>query len=275
MSFKVKYANLGHPNRIWAVPAINGQIDRLRHLHSQIFDRFSPGDRLIYMGNYMGGVNGQALPTLNELLSFRRLLLSQPGIVPEDFVYLRGSQEDVWSKLLQLQFAPNPKEVIDWLIQHYHTEFDALLRAYNSSLKDVQRIAREGIMSMTKWSVWLKGQIRQHPGHEKFYTILKRAAFTENLHSNDNNILFVHAGFDPKLALVDQGDNFWWHSKGFNELSSPYTPFRQVIRGYDPDHKGIFAGHYTMSLDGNCGYGGMLVATLLSDIGDIIDTIEA
>lgn len=275
MSFKVKYANLGHPNRIWAIPAINGQVAPLRHLHSLLIERFSPGDRLIYMGNYMGGENAQALATLNELLTFRRHLLAQPGVIPDDFIYLRGSQEDVWSKLLQLQFAPNPKEVIDWLVKHYHTEFDSLLHAYNSSLKEVQRITREGIMSMTKWSVALKNQIRLHPGHEKFYTILKRAAFTENLQSNDNNILFVNAGFDPKLSLMDQGDSFWWHAKGFNDISNPYAPFRSVLRGHDPEHKGFHVGAATVTLDANCGYGGTLVATLLSDIGDIIDTIEA
>ena len=36
---------------------------------------------------------------------------------PIDIVYLRGQQEEMWHRMLQIQFAPNPKEVLPWMLQ--------------------------------------------------------------------------------------------------------------------------------------------------------------
>ena len=66
-----------------------------------------PGDRLVYTGNMIG--RGSAVrETMDELLSFRRALIAMPGMLADDVVYLRGAQEEMWQKLLQLQFAPIP-----------------------------------------------------------------------------------------------------------------------------------------------------------------------
>src|SRR3546814_14736289 len=71
--------------------------------------RLLPGDRLVYLGNMVG--HGTAtIATLDELLAFRRDFLCLPGVEPEDIVYLRGAQEEMWRKLLQIQFAPRSEE---------------------------------------------------------------------------------------------------------------------------------------------------------------------
>jgi serine/threonine protein phosphatase 1 len=51
-----------------------------------------PGDRIIYLGNY-SGYGPSPVKTLEELLTFRRMVLSIPGMLCKDIVYLRGAQE--------------------------------------------------------------------------------------------------------------------------------------------------------------------------------------
>ncbi len=265
MSFKNKFSNLGQPRKIWVMAAIHGAQARLVTLHKTLFGKIAPGDRLLYTGNYLSGQEALPIETLDEILYFRRTLLALPDMQTEDFVYLRGIQEELWSKLLQLQLTPSPRQVIDWMVRRY-PEMEAVLNGYGSSFDEAARVAREGVLSMTKWTSALKLSVRLHPGHEKFFSILHRAAFTENLTSNDNNLLFVHAGLDPQLPLVAQGDNFWWASKQFSQIQETYHPFKSVIRGFDPDHQGLRIGPATVSLDG----GDQLLCAEMSGQGDVL-----
>lgn len=274
MSFKNKFSNLGHPRRIWTISAIHGEVDKLYAIHDTLFDKCRPGDRIVYTGNYFGGRHGFPIATMDELLSFRRRLLAQPGMMADDFVYLRGLQEELWSKLLQIQFAPSARDVVEWMACRY-PEMDSMLQAYGSSLENASRVAREGVLPLTRWTGFMRDQIRRHAGHEKFFTVLRRAAFTEHGSSNDNNILFVHAGLNPGLSLTAQGDHFWWSAKGFNHMTSPYLPFRTVIRGHDPEKNGIHIGNVSISLDGGCGHGGELVLAELSGKGDVLGLLAA
>jgi hypothetical protein len=274
MSFAHKFTNLGHPNRIWTISAINGQLERLVEIHKAVFNKFVPGDRIVYTGNYLGGQSAQPLETLNELLYFRRTLLACDGTMANDFVYLRGIQEELWSKLLQLPFAPDAGGVIVWIAKH-HPEMDGLLSVYGSSLEEAARVAREGVMSLTRWTAFLKKHVRLRAGHEIFYAGLRRAAFTENGNSNDNNLLFVHAGIDPAASLTEQEDSFWWKGSDFNTLESPCYPFKSVVRGFDPAHGGVHIGIAAISLDGGCGYGGKLICARMSDTGDVQELIAA
>lgn len=273
MSFKNKFSNLGHPNKIWTVSAIHGELDQLAAIHQAVYGRFQPGDRLIYTGNYFGGGRAAPLRVMDELLYFRRALMAKPGVDADDIVYLRGRQEELWHRLQHLQFTPNASRAVEWALAQ-HPETGCILKAYGSSAAEIMRVAREGIMSLTRWSSALKSRIRSHPGHEKFFTVLRRAAFTENRHSNDNNLLFVHAGLNPARALTEQGDDFWWSAANFNAIES-YAPFRAVVRGHDPEHGGVRIGKAAISLDGGCGHGGKLVCAQLSDIGDVLEILAA
>lgn len=273
MSDTTRFSNLGNPNRIWTVSAIHGQLDCVTSLHRQIFDKFRPGDRLVYTGNYLCGAGGQPLQTLDEILHFRRALMARHCLDGEDLVYLRGVQEEMWTKLLQLQFAQSPREVVQWMMRKY-PEMDGLLQALGTSLEEASRTSREGILSLTRWSNALKLRLREHKGYEKFFTVLRRAAYTENKGSNDN-ILFVHAGFNPELPLESQGDQFWWGSRSFSAMQSAPAPFRTIIRGCDPQRGGLKLEHPVISLDGGCGYGGKLVCAEMGPSGRIIDLIAA
>ena len=265
-SDSAKFAQLGRPARIWAVSAIHADVDRLGRLHDHLAGQFSVGDRIVYLRNFVG--RGEAVhETIAEMLSFRRDLLAIPGVLAGDLVYLRGAQEEMWQKLLQLQFAPNPKDVLSWMLGQ---GVDSTLRAYGGNPETGMAAAREGAVQLTRWTNQLRGAMRDAPGHNNLFAVLRRAAFTE-----DGAVLFVSAGIDPSRPLPAQGDSFWWGSAGFADLSEPYFGCRKVIRGYDPANGGVTVGDVTATLDGGCGRGGKLTAAEIGADGQVIELIEA
>lgn len=276
MSLNLKFSSLGEAERIWTISAVNGQLERLVEIHKAIFDRFKAGDRIVYTGNYLGGENARPIETLDEILYFRRTLLALPGVMTDDCVYLRGIQEELFGKLLQIQFAPNASHVVEWMIRR-HPEMGSILTAYGSSLPEAGRVAREGVVSLTRWSAFLRRQMRERPGHEMFFSVLRRAAFTERASVNDNNhnLLFVHAGIDPQVSLAEQGDSFWWSGENFNTLETQNLPFKSIVRGFDPAHQGVHIGQSVISIDGGCGYGGKLVCAHMSGDGSVMELIAA
>lgn len=275
MTFSSKFSNLGAPEKIWVVSAIHGEKDRLVKLHKTIFDKFSPKDRLVYTGNYLCGKRADPIGTLDEILYFRRTLMAKNLIEPQQLIYLRGIQEELWNKILQLPFAQSAKDVLEWMIREY-PEMDALLKTYRTSLEDGLRIAREGVLSLTKWSAHLRASLRENPGHEAFFSTLHRAAFTEQAGaSGQGNLLFVHAGIDPERPLLSQGDRFWWGFKQFDQMAHPYAPFKSVVRGYDPTGKGVQIGPVTISLDGTTPYGRQLICAEMSGKGDVLEVFAA
>lgn len=238
-------------------------------LHDALLERMRPGDRVVYLGNY-GGYSPDTIRTLDEVLTFRRIMLSIPGVMAGDLVYLRGTQEEMWEKLLQLQFAPDPVSALLWMLGN---GLAPTLQAYGLCPHEAVTAAREGIMSLTKWSARVRECMRRHAGHEIFLTQLRRAAFT--LEQAERPLLFVHAGIDPARPLNDQGDSFWWSGSAFNAINIPYTPFHKVIRGFDPRHGGLNLNCVTATIDGGCGFGGSLVCAGFDRSGQIFSLMEA
>ena len=75
-----------------------------------------PGDRLVYLGNFLGrGPQKCARPSTSCWLSAAGCSRGRCSFA-YDVAYLRGGQEEMWQKLLQLQFAPNPREVLGWML---------------------------------------------------------------------------------------------------------------------------------------------------------------
>ena len=93
---------------------MHGEARRLARLHDLVGARFRDGDRVVYLGNVTG--HGDAVvAALDEVLDFRRRVTGRRGGFACDVVVLRGAQEEMWQKLLQLQFAANPDEVLRWM----------------------------------------------------------------------------------------------------------------------------------------------------------------
>lgn len=263
---------MGSPHRIWAISAVHGETDRLTDLHDEIYNHIKPGDRLIYLGNYMGH-GPRPCQTIDEILTFRRMVLAIPGMKVNDIVYLRGRQEDMWSRLLQIQFTPDPLQLLTWLLDN---GMSSTLSSYGISPQDGVIAAHEGIMSLTKWTNRIREAMRRYPGHETFSTHWHRAAFTDTQqNSNSSPLLFVHSGVNPAIPLQDQGDNFLWAGENFNAINVPYNPFQKVIRGYDPTHGGLNLNCVTATIDGGCGFGGSLICAGFDSRGDIFELYEA
>lgn len=260
---------LGTPRRVWAVSAVHGEAERLMDLHDALLERVRPGDRIVYHGNYIG-YGACARETVDELLTFRRIVLSLPGMIPDDIVYLRGGQEEMWQKLQQLQFATRPGDILLWMLGR---GMAGTLSSYGLSAHDGIVAAQEGVMSLTRWTAGVRATVRRHPGHEIFSMQLRRAAYTGG--SADPALLFVNAGIDPETPLERQGDSFWWSPTDFNGITVPYEPFRKVIRGFDPRHRGVRINCVTATIDGGCGFGGSLVCAGFDPDGALFDTIEA
>jgi serine/threonine protein phosphatase 1 len=263
---RAKFTRLGLARRVWAVGAVHGEADRLKAVHRALGERMAPGDRLVYLGNYLGR-GPDIVAVVDELLAFRRAVLSRRNAFVCDVAYLRGAQEEMWHKLLQLQLAMEPAQVLAWMIQR---GVDASVRAYGFDPEGGMGAARSSVLSLTRWTGGLREAMRTHPGHDEFLHSLKRAAFT-----GEGGLLFVHSGLDPSRPLAAQGDALWWGSGGFSAIAGAYAGFRRVVRGFDPRQGGVAETAYTLTVDGGCGFGGALVAACLDDAGALIDRIEA
>ncbi len=268
MSIGAKFAVLGRPRRIWAVAACHGAVERLARAHDAIAERFAPGDRLLYLGDYLGDPESAFL--IDHLLAFRAYLLAMPGMIASDIVYLRGTQEEIWSKLLQLQFAPNPRQVLTWMLARGAGE---TIAAYGGDAEEGMLAAREGAMALTKWTNRLREAIRRRSGHDTFMSVLRRAALTEI--DEKGHLLFVHSGLDPARSLDAQGDAFWWAADGFARIDSPFETFHRIFRGADPAGRGASLDGYAITLDAGLGRDGPLVVAVIAPDGQIIDLIKA
>ena len=80
---------------------------------------------------------------------------------------------------------------------------------------------------------------------------------------------------DGRISKIDssietQGDELWWGG-GFVNLDDPYFDMLRLIRGYDPNNRGLASGKYGITLDG--GDEGICAALFQSD-GKLLETIQ-
>lgn len=201
------------------------------------------------------------------MLRFRCWFLALPPLMhPDDLVFLRGAQEEMFQRLLQVQFAPRPREVLEWMMQR---GLESTLLSYGSDAATAFKAADEGTMALTYWTSDLRERVRSQPGHDIFFSRLKRAAYIDT-----GAVLFVSAGVDVSRPLTAQSDAFWWAERSFAEIEEPYQGFQRIVRGRDPDAAGFRQTDFTISIDGGSGRGGTLIGVCLSPEGTVLETIE-
>lgn len=259
-------ASIRETPRIWAIGSIHGDVDRLRAVHGELEGRLLQGDVLVYLGNYLGH-GTQIIATVDELLAFRRRVLAHPPLrFPQDIIYLRGSQEEMWQKLLQLQFASDPVSILNWMMSR---GVDATLAAYGGKIDEAGYAAGGTTMQINSWTRTMREAQRDHAGHDTLMANLKRAAACA-----DGSLLFVNCGIDPQRPLAAQSDAFWWAAQSFAGLAEPYEGFARVIRGHDPERGGFSETPHTVTLDGGCGHGGRLIAACFGPDGAMLDSFS-
>lgn len=261
------FGRLVAARRVWAIACVHGEAERLAALHERLARRFDPGDRLVYLGDYLG-YGPDPAGVVDAVVQFRRAFLAQRNLFLGDVVLLRGSQEEMWQKLLELQFAPNPREVLGWMLEHGIAQ---TLGSYGIDARAGVAACREGVLAITRWTGTVRAAVGARAGHRQFMTALRRAAFTA-----DGGLLFVNAGVDPKKPLELQRDVFWWGAGvDLLDLDQPFAGFRRVVCGYHRRRNGPAETAYAVSLDAGCGFGGELVAACFAPDGTILQRLTA
>jgi len=272
--------------RVWAIGAAHADATRLAALHAKLETRIWRGDRLLYLGNFTG-IGADHQQVLREILLFRRAVLARPGFEPDDVVLLRGAQEQMFTRTLELQFAEGPAAAEQALAWMGRNGLAPTLAAYGTSLEEGLRIARQGPVAIGRWTAAIRARVREEPGHDPLLAGLYRAAITvpHDLAGEAPGVLFVAAGLDPSRPFADQGDAFWWRADGFaavaQGVASPtggtagWAGFARIVRGFDPDNAGLAETQFAVTLDAGCSRGGHLAAGLFTPEGTLVELLEA
>lgn len=275
-SVDFRFSALSSARRVWTVPSIHSEAHKLRALHDSLLPKLKAGDRIVYLGNYIGR-GPDAAQVVDELLAFRRMALSIAGFQPTDIVYLRGQQEELLQRVFQLQFASQPWAVFEWMLEQ---GLAATLSSYGIDAREGLNAASADTNRLARWTGFVRHMVGRCAGHDTFYGQLKRAAYTQPQNTETakregiSPLLFVNTGLKTDLRLEDQGDRFWWGGDDFQTITDAYDPFSRVVRGYDPQRRGLYINCVTATMDNGCGFGGSLAcASWLRDasVGEIFE----
>ena len=260
-----RFVTIRSGGRIWAVGAIHGEASRLVELHAGIEERFEAGDRIVYLGNFLGR-GREVAATLDELVAFRAAWLAVPYMHVWDVAYLRGSQEEMWQKLFRLHLSVEPASVLSWMMDQGVQE---TLAAYGWGAAEAHSRVSNGSQEIARWLGELRARMELYPGHQELLASVRQAAFTD-----DGALLFVNSGLDPSRPVDAQRDAFWWGADQLAQLTPPYAGYKKIIRGFDPYQGGVSLDGYVATVDGGAGFGGTLTAACFDGEGRAVDRID-
>ena len=227
MNTESNFVEFQNAKRIWAVGSIHSNYKSFNSIKDHLLSSFVKGDKLIILGNVIG-LGDKAKDTISSIIDLRFKLMAKLQLQPEEIVFLRGAQEEMLLKLMQLQIAPNPEDIVKWMFDH---GVDKTIQSYGFSKEETQNIASQGTLSISKWTSKLNATISSIAGHKDYFSNLKHAAF-----SSSKKILFVNRGVDISRPLSAQNDCFWWGYQSFSTINKPYNTFIRIVRGYQSAH---------------------------------------
>lgn len=221
-------ARLNDGGRIWALGALQGNDRAFEILASGLLRRWRRGDKLVVLGNMLGG-DGDPVRTLDLILLLRRRLLA--ANLACDVFFLRGAQEEMWHKLLSLQFAISPLSVLDWMLAR---GLATTVEGYGGNVEDGRIACRGGATAIARWTVGLREAQMARPGHAELLNSLRRAALSAN-----GDMLLSAAGVDATRPIDDQADAFWWNGQSDRALDAAlaqgaaagWTGLTRLVRG--------------------------------------------
>ena len=221
------FVELKKSNKIWAIGSIHSNLKSFNSIKKYILKNFEETDKLIFLGNVIG-LGDSPKETLTSVIDLRFNLMSKFKLKPDSIIFLRGAQEEMFTKLLQLQLAPNPAEIIEWMFDH---GVNKTISSYGFSENELKNIASSGTMNISKFTSNLNKIVQNNPGHSQYFLHLKHAAY-----SHTKKILFVNRGVDITRPLSAQNDCFWWGFQNFSTIQNPYKTFLKIVRGYESEH---------------------------------------
>tara|TARA_B100000575_G_scaffold290027_1_gene292896 strand:+ start:1348 stop:2160 length:813 start_codon:yes stop_codon:yes gene_type:complete len=221
------FVELNKSGRLWALGSIHSNLRSFNLIKEFILNNFNSNDKLIFLGNIIG-LGDFSKETLSSVIDLRFKLMSKFILQSNSIVFLRGAQEEMFSKLLQLQLAPNPSEIVNWMFEH---GVNKTINSYGFSENEARNIASSGTIKISKWTSNLNKCLQKCPGHIQYFLNLKHAAY-----SHTKKILFVNRGVDITRPLSAQNDCFWWGFQNFSKIQQPYKTFVRIVRGYESKH---------------------------------------
>jgi len=221
------FVELKKTGKIWAIGSIHSNLNSFNSIKKFILKNFNHNDKLIFLGNIIG-LGDNSKETLSSVIDLRFNLMSKFKLKPESIIFLRGAQEEMFSKLLQLQLAPNPTEIVEWVFDH---GVNKTINSYGFNEDELKNIASSGTLKISKWTSFLNRALQMNSGHTEYFLNLKHAAY-----SSTKKILFVNRGVDITRPLSAQNDCFWWGFQNFSKIKKPYKTFLRIVRGYESEH---------------------------------------
>ena len=265
MQKETHFLEITNSKKIWAIGSIHSRLESFISIKKYLLENFQKDDYLVFLGNVIG-LGEESKQTLSSVIDLRNKLMAKFLLEPSKIIFLRGAQEEMFLKLLQLQTAPNPQDIIIWMLNH---GVDATIKSYGLNSDDIINISSQGTLAIRKWTKELNDKLSEEPGHKEYFTHLKHAAF-----SASKKILFLNRGVDVSRPLSAQNDCFWWGYRNFSDLERPYNTFVRIIRGYKSSSNNelehskhrIVCSLFQQPLSSN-----KIIAGIFADSGEILD----
>ena len=269
MDKKTNFIEIAKSKKIWAIGSIHSRHTAFESIKKYLLEKFEKNDSLVFLGNIIG-LGTESKKTLNSVLGLRNHLMSKFCLDPEKIIFLRGAQEEMFLKLLQLQTAPNPHDIVKWMIDH---GVDATIKSYGFNIEELLQVSTQGTIPISKWTSRLNSSLLDQPGHNQYFINLKHAAYTDT-----KKILFLNRGVDISRPLSAQSDCFWWGYQNFSNLNTPYNTFIRIVRGYKSSNnevikdvnKRIVCSLFNQPLDNP-----KILAGIFDNYGKILDIFES
>ena len=264
-----QFIEIKQSSKIWAIGSIHSRLEAFESIKEYILSNFGKNDYLVFLGNVIG-LGKESKKTLTSIIDLRNKIMAKFLIDPEKIIFLRGAQEEMFLKLLQLQTAPNPGDIVKWMFDH---GVDYTIESYGLDKNELIEIASNGAIAINKWTSRLNQNLLSEKGHKEYFANLKHAAFGEK-----KKILFLNRGVDISRPLSAQNDCFWWGYQNFSDLQKPYQTFIRIVRGYksskinnlEHSKNNIVCSLFKQPLDSL-----KIVAGIFDESGKILDLFES
>jgi len=263
------FLEIKNSKKIWAIGSIHSGLKAFNSIKEHLLKKFKEEDCLVFLGNIIG-LGQESKETLNSVIDLRNQLLAKFFLNSSKVIFLRGAQEEMFLKLLQLQTAPNPQDIVMWMFGH---GVDTTIESYGFKKGEALDISTQGTLAISKWTTKLNKAVSANPGHKQYFAHLKHAAFGES-----KKILFLNRGVDVSRPLSAQSDCFWWGYQNFSNLDRPYNSFVRIVRGYQSSkHNQLQHAKHNIvcSLFQQPLVNHKIIAGLFDDSGNVLDLFES
>jgi len=96
------FLEINNSKKIWAIGSIHSRLNAFNSIKEHLLQKFEEEDCLVFLGNIIG-LSKESKETLSSVIDLRNQLLAKFFLNPSKVIFLRGAQEEMFLKLLQLQ----------------------------------------------------------------------------------------------------------------------------------------------------------------------------